>query len=347
MRRLLLVSLTVSLTAALASLVSLSVFAEVSRAGPSSQGPPSQGSLVEGPPLAEENFPAYSQVVDNASSGDFRAPGWDTGSSNPNGYGEDYRVAEPSQGAEPAQFKVRIPATDVYSVYAWWPAEEGNNAATRFGVGTTSGFKWTEVNQKTDGGLWIKLGQYEMKAGESYAVQVSPGSQGQGRVVADAVAVVRGVLSSPPEESYEEPTSGDTMFSASAGRITGRDVIRKARKHMGTRYVKSPPNPCKAFKKEDCSCHTRVVFRSFSKRLPDSPKWQWKRGKKIKRSNLRPGDLVFFDENTNGRLEHWDHVAIFSGNGNIVHASSYYGKVVESKMKYINGYWGAKRLRLN
>ncbi len=40
------------------------------------------------------------------------------------------------------------------------------------------------------------------------------------------------------------------------------------------------------------------------------------------------------------------HVAMYSGNGYVLHASSYYGKVAESKMKYIRGYFGAKRIQL-
>ncbi|MDQ3638237.1 MAG: hypothetical protein M3426_09620 [Actinomycetota bacterium] len=40
------------------------------------------------------------------------------------------------------------------------------------------------------------------------------------------------------------------------------------------------------------------------------------------------------------------HVGVYSGNGNIVHASSYFGKVVESRIKYINGFAGAKRYHL-
>jgi cell wall-associated NlpC family hydrolase len=89
---------------------------------------------------------------------------------------------------------------------------------------------------------------------------------------------------------------------------------------------------------EDCSCHIKKVFGTFGRRLPDNPPSQYTYGRKIKRSNLRPGDLVFFDENRNGKLQPWDHVGIYSGNGNLIHASSYYGRVVESKMKRIKGY---------
>jgi hypothetical protein len=38
-------------------------------------------------------------------------------------------------------------------------------------------------------------------------------------------------------------------------------------------------------------------------------------------------------------------VGIYSGNGYILHASNYFGKVVNSKMKYIRGYCGARRIR--
>jgi hypothetical protein len=50
------------------------------------------------------------------------------------------------------------------------------------------------------------------------------------------------------------------------------------------------------------------------------------------------------DENRNGKLQPWDHVGIYSGNGYLIHASSYFGEVVESKMKYIHGFWGERRI---
>lgn len=125
-----------------------------------------------------------------------------------------------------------------------------------------------------------------------------------------------------------------------------RDVVRGARKHIRTPDRESPPHPCDAFRKEDCSCDTKTVFRTFGRQLPDNPASQYGYGRYVKRASLRPGDLVFFDENRNGRLQPWDHVGIYSGNDNLIHASSYFGRVVESKMKRIGGYWGAKRLHL-
>jgi cell wall-associated NlpC family hydrolase len=305
----------------------------------------SQGSLPGAHASAEEiaamePSEPYSQVVDNASPGLFKAPGWQTESSNPDGYGEDYAVAKPSERTKSARFKVEIPAADYYTVYAWWPAEATNNAATRFGVGTGSGVEWTRVDQRRDSGFWVRIGAYKMEAGD-HVVQVAPGPGSKGYAVADAVQVVRGTQVAPSDTSYEEPAGGEGEFTTAASRREGRQIVRLARRHIGTRYYKSPPYPCRAYRKEDCSCHTKVVFRKFDRRLPDDPVRQWKYGKKVAKSNLRRGDLVFFKEGGSNVIT---HVAIYSGNGNVVHASSYFKKVVESKMRYIGGYFGAKRV---
>jgi cell wall-associated NlpC family hydrolase len=339
MRHPLLVSLAVFLTAGGVSAISLFV-TSVEAGSQTGSVAVSQGSIATHPyvDVSEGPSPGYSQVVDNATVGRFEASGWGE-SSGAGNYGEDYAYAQPSEEGTSARFKVNIPETGYYTIYARWPARQANNAATRFGVSTTSGIKWTEVNQQKDGDMWVRLGAYMMEAGDSYAVWVSPSSVEDGEVVADAVIVLSGEQANPEEAADEEVT-------VARSRASGRDVVRVARRHIGTRYRRSPPHPCRAYRKEDCSCHTKVVFRKFGRHLPDNPVKQWKRGKRIrKKSNLRPGDLVFFDENRNGKLQPWDHVGIYSGHGNLVHASSYFGKVVESKMKYIRGYWGAKRLR--
>jgi cell wall-associated NlpC family hydrolase len=339
LRRLLLVWPVAFLSAGLA--LAIAFVATPSEAGSQTLGV-SQGSITPYPyaDVTEGPWPGYSQVVDNATKGRFRAPGWEERSGDWQTFGVDYAQA-PGNGG-PARFKVNIPATGYYSVYAWWPAQEGNNYATRFGITTTSGVKWTEVNQQLDGGMWVRLGAYEMQAGDRYAVQVSPGSGGYGAAVADAVQVLSGEQANPEEIAGEE-AAGDVAIAAS-GKTVGSKVVRRARTHLRTPYKLSPPHRCKAYRSEDCSCHTKVVFRTFDKQLRDDLTRQWKKGRKVKKARLRPGDLVFFDENRNGKLRPMDHVGIYSGNGYLIHASSYFGKVVETKMRYIDGYWGARRL---
>jgi cell wall-associated NlpC family hydrolase len=343
MRRLFLVCSAGCLAAALVWSSSYLAASAQTGSGESSPQSISQGSIATHPyvDVSDGPSPGYSQVVDNATPGRFDAPGWGERSDDAQSF--DGADVYTSDDGVPARFKVEIPATGSYSVYAWWPARASNSAATRFGVSTTSGVEWTEVDQRKDGDMWVRLGTYELAAGDSYAIQISGASEGGGEVVADAVVVLSGEQANPEEATGEE-IAGESV-TAAGGRATGRDVVRMARRHLGTRYVKSPPHRCRAYRKEDCSCHTRVVFRRFGRTLPDNPPSQWKRGKRVKKGNLRPGDLVFFDENRNGKLQPWDHVGIYSGHGNLVHASSYYGRVVESKMKRIDGYWGAKRIK--
>jgi cell wall-associated NlpC family hydrolase len=157
----------------------------------------------------------------------------------------------------------------------------------------------------------------------------------------------QGATAGPNEPSLVDGTGpSDSVRDDAVVTADGlpKNIVRVARRHIGTPYRSSPPGRCRAFRSEDCSCTTKLVFRKFGKKLPENPAHQWRRGKKIKKSQLRPGDLVFFKEA--GRSRPITHVGIYSGRGNLVHASNYFNKVVESKMRYMRGYFGAKRLNL-
>ena len=125
------------------------------------------------------------------------------------------------------------------------------------------------------------------------------------------------------------------------GRASVKDVVRAAKRYIGTKYRYATCSRSRM----SCTCLTKMVFRKFGHKLPmsESGQWKYKRGKKVAKSKVRPGDIVFFKEG--GRKRGITHVGIYSGRGNLVHASAYFGKVVESKMRYIKGYSGAKRLR--
>ena len=144
----------------------------------------------------EERLPDYSRVVDNVSDRRFEAPGWKKGATDGLAHGGSFAV---SAGAKSARFKLKVPTPGDYALYAWWPARSTNSTAARFGVRTSSGTRWTTVNQSKDGGYWVQIGTYRMRAGDYHAVRLSNGS-GSGRAVADAVALVRGVASPPPND---------------------------------------------------------------------------------------------------------------------------------------------------
>jgi cell wall-associated NlpC family hydrolase len=288
--------------------------------------------------LAEEDrLPAYSQVVDNTTKGGFRAQGWKVERGGPS-HGGSYASAGP--GKTPARFEVKVPTTNDYSVYAWWPGSGKNGSASRFGVQTASGTKWSEVDQRVDGGMWVKVGTYSMQKGQRY-ISVAAKSAGGGRVVADAVALVRGEAAPPEQQgataSGQKATTAD---SKAAGRFTGPDVVRQARRHIGDRY--SYGSCSRSIK--SCTCLTRMAVQPFGHAMGMTENGQWNYGGSVRvpKSRLRPGDEVFFKE---GGSRYITHVGIYAGNGRIVHASSYWGKVVEKEMKYISGYFGAKRFR--
>ena len=319
---------------------------ELSGASSSSEIFVSQGSAIDTDSpeavaaqedLAEEGrLPDYSQVVDNAAKGAFRAPGW---KSERGSLGYEGSFVS-SEGAEaPARFEVKIPTTNDYSVYAWWPEVAGGGTA-RFGVQTASGTKWSKVEERADSsGMWVKIGTFAMQEGQR-SVQVDAKAVDGGRVVADAVAVVRGEAAPPEEDGMVTASGARSTDSRSLERFSGRDVVRQARRHLGDNYRYAT---CTKSVKS-CTCLTKSAVKPLGHSMPltEGGQWKYDRSRKKKKSRLRPGDEVFFKE---GRSRYITHVGIYSGNGRIVHASSYWGKVVEKEMKYIDGYFGAKRFK--
>lgn len=351
------------LAAGVAGSVSLSDASEArAEPDPTTSEDPKKTDSVENRVLNESPEDPYHQVVDDSAQGRFSAPGWDKHTAEDSGaYRGDYATADPSAG--PARFKVRIPEDDHYSVYARWPAGEDNSSGVRFGIPTASGAKSEEVDQGLDGGFWVRIGAYEMGKGERF-LRVSGNPEREGRAVADAVMVIRDVLvgrdgrtasyANPdelaPDDSGDAASAGEPTLSTMHhnGSANRRDVVRRAKRHLGTPYGH---NRCRNNVREDCSCLTRLVYKHFGRKFPDSPvrQWRMKAGDKVyRKTNLRRGNLVFHDLNRDGELnDHYrDHVSIWAGNGNIVHASSYFDRVVISEEKYLRGFWGGKRFRL-
>jgi cell wall-associated NlpC family hydrolase len=137
----------------------------------------------------------------------------------------------------------------------------------------------------------------------------------------------------------------DKPLMTTERRFRPYQVVRAAKRHIGTRYRYSA---CSAGRMS-CTCLTKKTWARFGHKLPMTERGQWRydRGHRVwKKSNLRRGDIVFFREA--GPRRGITHVGIYSGkvNGNrtLVHASAYFGKVVQSQMRYIHGYTGARRL---
>ena len=168
-----------------------------------------------------------------------------------------------------------------------------------------------------------------------------------GRMVIVTLAMVLAVLMAVPvaagAASAEERTREGDASGKTTARATGLDVVREASKYLNVNYGNSV---CRASRMVDCSCLTKLVYGHFQVRIPDSPVYQWRYGAYVPRSELRRGDIVFFDMNRDGELNPFDHVGIYAGGGDLIHASSYFGKVVRVSMYHGNKgtYFGARRM---
>jgi Cell wall-associated hydrolases (invasion-associated proteins) len=81
----------------------------------------------------------------------------------------------------------------------------------------------------------------------------------------------------------------------------------------------------------DCSLFTQHVYAALGVELPRTSKEQAKAGKKVDRGSISQGDLLFF--RTNGKSI--SHVAIYVGNGKMIHASSHDGvKIADMNTNY-------------
>ncbi len=121
--------------------------------------------------------------------------------------------------------------------------------------------------------------------------------------------------------------------------VTRADVIRSGRKYLGVPYALGTPQPCSG-SQMDCDCFTKRTFNDLGVSLG----WwtdQFNYGRPTGLANRRLGDLLFFSEDGSGYLT---HVGIQSYDGYLLHASIYYGKVVESELRYMRGLYAARRL---
>lgn len=92
------------------------------------------------------------------------------------------------------------------------------------------------------------------------------------------------------------------------------DLISYATQFVGNPYVWGGTSLTKG---ADCSGFTLSIFAKYGVYLPHSSRAQANCGTRINASEAKPGDLFFY-----GSGKSISHVAIYIGNGQIVHASS-------------------------
>jgi cell wall-associated NlpC family hydrolase len=129
-----------------------------------------------------------------------------------------------------------------------------------------------------------------------------------GFVLSFSAAVFLGGCTSAPRyrTSPADVTSSD---------VDRNEVVREASKYLGAPYRNGGTTASGV----DCSGLVVAVFEKFGIAVPRTSHEQAKFGAPVDRSQLEPGDLVFFRTSGSTRIT---HVGIYSGEGEFIHAST-------------------------
>ena len=132
---------------------------------------------------------------------------------------------------------------------------------------------------------------------------------------------------------YENEASASTTYSV-------EELAQISSKYIGVRYSYGGTSAA-GF---DCSGYVRHVFKELGiTSLDRTSSGMYHQGTAVSKSDLEPGDLVFFNTSGGGV----SHVGIFIGSGKFIHASTSQG-VIKTSLNdphyWGNKYVGAKRI---
>lgn len=115
--------------------------------------------------------------------------------------------------------------------------------------------------------------------------------------------------SAPANENASKVTAGKDTVASSSGSAKGKEVANYACGFVGNPYVAGGTSLTKG---ADCSGFTQSVYKAFGYSIPRNSTSQRSVGKEVSYAEAEPGDIICYP----------GHVAIYIGNGKIVHASS-------------------------
>lgn len=148
--------------------------------------------------------------------------------------------------------------------------------------------------------------------------------------------IALGKLTKEQEELLREVMSEEFKENLPSFGI-GQDVANLARTKVGCQYSQE-----KRYEEGyyDCSSLVQRCYREFGLELPSIASTQGQfmvdHGLTVDAGMLMPGDLIFYSYEENGQFMNISHVAIYIGNGRMVHAANTARGVVEDPVNYSN-----------
>ena len=141
-----------------------------------------------------------------------------------------------------------------------------------------------------------------------------------------AASVVCGADGRPGTRPVGAVSQGRVNTPSQAPGTPGQAVIDYACQFIGNPYVWGGTSLTNG---ADCSGFVQSVYANFGYSLPRTCTPQLNYGYSVSFDELQPGDLIGYAYG--GEI---GHIAIYSGNGNIVHASDYSTGIIETSMYY-------------
>jgi cell wall-associated NlpC family hydrolase len=143
------------------------------------------------------------------------------------------------------------------------------------------------------------------------------------------VARVNGGEARTPAQAKAKPAPRTVVASSGAAQA----AVNTALAQVGDAYVWGAGGP-NAF---DCSGLTQYAYSAAGVSLPHSSRSQSQMGRSVSVSELQPGDLLFYYSPTS-------HVAMYIGNGQMVHASTSSKPVMVVSFDSMSGFTHARRI---
>ena len=150
-----------------------------------------------------------------------------------------------------------------------------------------------------------------------------------GVVVAGVLTAASGI---PTSLSYATSSSASAKQSSASRAPDPSDIVQTARQYLGSPYAYIGNTPA-GF---SCIGFVNFVFHQNGVYVPFDTDMAWSSAPHVDKSQLLPGDILFFSNTVFAGLS---HVAIYIGNGEMIGADSYAVGVTTDQVD--DPYWAA------
>ena len=209
--------------------------------------------------------------------------------------------------------------------------DENGYTKVYYGADMDAGFVVSECIELTN--TWMP--KSEVSAIQTAAAQRK---EAEAKARAEKIAKEKAAKAAKAAKANASKAKSSGAYTTPASSSKGGSIVANARKYLGVRYVYGGTTP-RGF---DCSGLVQYVCKAVGISVNRTAASQFSNGRAVNKSDLQPGDLVFF-----AKSKRISHVGIYIGGGQMIHAP-HTGDVVRvasiNSGYYKRTYVGARRV---